>query len=96
MTVHDANNAIGDWVRHYNYKRPHQGIGGLLTPAERFNGQAEKVLAAIGQGIDITGQNDYTSDSIDRSIMNLVLSSEGKVTLWILGRPVEMHGGKHG
>ena len=96
LTVHAAAHAIHEWVRHYNYKRPHQGIGGLLAPAERFNGQAEKVLAAIGQGIDITGQNDYNSDSIDRSIMNLVLSSEGKVTLWILGRPVEMNGGNNG
>lgn len=25
-----------DWVRFYNYKRPHQGIGGL-TPAEKWN-----------------------------------------------------------
>jgi transposase InsO family protein len=95
-TVQDAAGAIEDWVSHYNYQRPHQGIGGLLVPAERFHGQADHVLDAIDQGIDITGKNGYISIGTDRSIINLVLSPEGKFILWILGRPVEMNGGDNG
>lgn len=91
-TVNDARGAIEEWIRHYNYKRSHQGIGGLLVPAERFHGQAEQVLDAIDQRVDITGQNGYNYTGIDRSIINFVLSPEGKFTLWILGRPVEMKG----
>ena len=95
-TVHDGTDAIEQWVCHYNYKRPHQGIGGLLVPAERFHGQADLALRAIEKHIDITEQNGYISIGEDRSIINLVLSPEGKFTLWILGQPVEMNGGTNG
>jgi len=95
-TVHDAVGAIEDWVDHYNYRRPHQGIGGLLAPAERFHGQADRVLEAIDQGVDITGKNGYMSVGEDRSIINVALSPEGKLILWILGRSVEMKGVDHG
>ena len=35
---------VKKWVEHYNYHRPHQGIGGLLAPGERFHGQSDQVL----------------------------------------------------
>jgi putative transposase len=95
-TVHDAQSAIDKWVDHYNYKRPHQGIGGLLVPAERFHGQAENALQAIEKGIDISGQNRYKSTGVNRSIFNLSLSPEGKFILWILGQPVAINGGSNG
>lgn len=95
-TVHAAVDAIDEWVGHYNYFRPHQGIGGLLAPAERFHGQSKQVLEAIDQGIDITGQNGYGSIETERSLMNLSISPEGNLTLWVLGRPVEMKGVKNG
>ena len=95
-TVHDARTAIEEWVHHYNYKRPHQGIGGLLVPAERFHGQAEIALQAIEKRIDITGQSRYISMGVNRSIFNLSLSPEGKFIFWILGQPVEINGGGHG
>ena len=94
-TMHDANSEVEQWVYHYNYDRSHQGIGGLLVPAERFHGQADKVLDRIDQGIDITKQNGYISTETDRSIINLSLSPDGKVTLWLLGQPVIMNGGAH-
>jgi len=94
-TIHDANSEVEQWVYHYNYNRSHQGIGGLLVPAERFHGQADKVLDRIDQGIDITKQNGYISAETDRSIINLSLSPDGKVTLWLLGQPVIMNGGAH-
>lgn len=92
-TVHQADSAVKKWVEHYNYQRPHQGLGGLLTPAERFHGKAEKVLDDIAKGCDITGQRHC----IERSIFNLVLAGDGKITLYLLGQPVVVtQGGCHG
>ena len=91
-TAHDAQASIEQWVDHYNYQRPHQGIGGLLAPAERFHGQAQQVLNSIDQGIDITEQTGYNGMGMDRSIINVLLSPEGKLSLCILGRPVQLIG----
>jgi len=42
----EAQERIRDWVRYYNHKRPHQGIGGLF-PADRYfeiQGELRKVM----------------------------------------------------
>lgn len=91
--LHEADTAIGNWVTHYNYQRTHQGIGGLLVPAERFNGQAAQVLSSIEKGMSVTDCNDDPFSGIDRSIMNLVLGLDGEMTLYILGRPIPLTGG---
>jgi putative transposase len=88
-TFHEAAEAVRKWVRHYNYERPHQGIGGLLVPAERFHGLEEEALGGIAKGL-ATPVRDF---AVDRSIMNLVMSSEGNLTLWFMGKPVINGGG---
>ncbi len=90
-TLQQADSALRDWVEHYNHKRPHQGLGGLLVPAERFYGQTEKVLDEIANRGDVT----YKDSSPERSIINLVLDPEGNLTLYLLGRPVVIKGGSH-
>jgi len=92
--LHDADEAVGHWVEYYNYKRPHQGIGGFLAPAERFHGQSGQVLSAIDKGIDITSENCYAFD-MERSIINLSATPEGKITLYLLGQPFVLNGGEH-
>lgn len=72
---------IEEWVEHYNYKRPHQGIGGFLVPAERFHGQADKVLDKIIRGVKIPEE----SDCITRDILSVNVSPDGKIMLNILG-----------
>jgi len=72
---------IEEWVEHYNYKRPHQGIGGFLVPAERFHGQADKVLDKIVRGVKIPEESDY----ITRDILSVNVNPDGKITLNILG-----------
>ena len=94
-TVHEAEAAMGNWVEHYNYKRTHQGIGGFLVPAERFHGQAAQVLAAAAEGIDVTDHNGYNFSGIERSVVNLMLSPDGKLTLYIVGRPIHLKGADH-
>ncbi len=91
-TLTQATSALKEWVEHYNQKRPHQGLGGLLVPAERFYGQAQKVLDDIASGCDITNP----SGDIERSIFNLVLAPDGTLILYLLGQPVIIKGGSHG
>ena len=93
--LHDTQAAIEGWVDHYNYQRPHQGIGGFLVPAERFHGQAKKALGSMERGIDITGQKCDMPSGMERSVINLVLSPEGRMTLYLLGQQILVAGGKH-
>jgi len=46
----DASRRIGLYIDHYNFERPHQGIGGL-TPADRFFGAAPEVLRSLKERV---------------------------------------------
>jgi transposase InsO family protein len=46
LDLGDAQRRIGLFIDHYNFRRPHQGIGGLV-PADRFFGAAPEVLRAL-------------------------------------------------
>ena len=46
MDLDEARKRIGLFVDHYNFQRPHQGIGGLV-PADRFFGAAPEVLKTL-------------------------------------------------
>jgi len=76
-----AVTGIEEWVEHYNYKRPHQGIGGFLVPAERFHGQADKVLDKIAAGVKIPEDDK----NITRDILSVNVNPDGTITLNILG-----------
>jgi len=47
----DAAERIGFWVKYYNYKRPHQGIGGLC-PADRFFEIAHELKQTLEKGVE--------------------------------------------
>ena len=47
----DAAGRIGFWVKYYNYKRPHQGIGGLC-PADRFFEIAHALKQTLEKGVE--------------------------------------------
>ena len=42
----EARQRVGHFIDHYNFRRPHQGIDGLV-PADRFFGAAPAVLATL-------------------------------------------------
>jgi len=86
--VEEAKAAMGKWVFQYNYERTHQGLGGLLVPADRFHGFKDRVLSELGKGVDLGSSDWYGSCGIERSIINLAVNSEGKVTLYLLGQPI--------
>jgi len=91
--IPEAEAAISKWVETYNYKRTHQGLGGLLVPADRFHGRVDEVIRAISEGLDPEIQTCYSTDGISRSLINLVLDPEGRVSLYILGQPIKLLGG---
>ena len=72
---------LEEWVEHYNYKRPHQGIGGFLVPAERFHGQADKVLDKIATCMKIPEEDK----NITRDILSVTIGPKGEIMLNILG-----------
>ncbi len=88
--VEDAEEAIKQWVEIHNYKRTHQGLGGLLVPADRFHGRVDAVLKSLSKKIDPEAQSGYDGIDISRSLMNLVLEPEGRVRLYVLGHPVDL------
>ena len=88
--VKEAEEAIKKWVDIHNYKRTHQGLGGLLVPADRFHGRVDAVLESLSKKIDPEAQIGYDSVDISRSLMNLVLEPEGRVRLYVLGHPVDL------
>jgi transposase InsO family protein len=86
----EAGSAIRRWVFQYSYERTHQGLGGLLVPADRFHGLTDLVLSHVGKGLDLSNRHWYCFGGVERSIINLTADSEGKVTLYLLGRPITL------
>ena len=84
--------AILQWVDTYNYRRTHQGLGGLLVPADRFHGRSEDILKSITDGIDPDADLCYSSEGIPRSMLNLVLDTDGEMKLHVLGKSVTFKG----
>jgi transposase InsO family protein len=83
----DAARGIGHWVEHYNHRRTHHGLGGLLVPADRFYGIAEQTLRRIEQGL---GAQTAELSSPDGRALELfrVLSRGGKPELWLMGEKI--------
>jgi len=88
--IQEARTAIEGWVFQYNYERTHQGLGGLLVPADRFHGLTDPVVSHVGKALDLSNGHWYASAGIERSIINLTADSEGKVSLYLLGRPITL------
>jgi transposase InsO family protein len=83
----DAARVIGRWVDQYNHQRTHHGLGGLLVPADRFYGLAERTLKMIelGQGghaLDILSP-DHRGLEIFR-----VVSHGGSPTVYLMGKKI--------
>jgi transposase InsO family protein len=60
LDMEDARRRIGLYIDHYNFQRPHQGIGGLC-PADRYFGAAPEVLETLkarvaGNALDLARQ----------------------------------------
>lgn len=49
--LNDARTRLGFWFDHYNFSRPHQGIGGLV-PADRFFDAAPERKRALAERVE--------------------------------------------
>ena len=87
MDVTDAARSIGRWVEHYNHRRTHHGLGGLLVPADRYYGVVEQTLRRIEQGLGAETPELTNSDSRGLDLFRVV-SHGGKPQIWLMGQKI--------
>ncbi len=92
-SISECETGLNTWVETYNYKRTHQGLGGLLVPADRFHGKEAEVVKAISEKIDPSGDICYKIEGITRNLIKLELGADGELKLYLLGRPIKLIGG---
>lgn len=83
----DAARGIGRWVDHYNHRRTHHGLGGLLVPADRYYGVAEQTLKRIEQGLGADTPELTSPDSRGLDLFR-VASYAGKPQIWLMGEKI--------
>lgn len=89
----DAKAQIARWVDDFNHSRCHQGIGGVLVPADRFFGRADRVLERIGRGLNGNAVAEEL-DGAERKISLLQFRLVGEtIELWLFGKLVARLGG---
>jgi hypothetical protein len=88
-TLGHAVTGVEEWVEHYNYHRPHQGIGGVLTPSERFHGQTRKVLDKISKGMNL----EHKINVVNRNLLNITRTDNGQIILNVLDQSLVFQGG---
>ena len=83
----DAARSISRWVDHYNHRRTHHGLGGLLVPADRFYGTADQSLKRIEQGLGADTAELISPDSRGLELFR-VISYGGKPQIWLMGEKI--------
>jgi transposase len=87
----DAKEQIGKWLDEFNHQRTHQGIGGVLVPADRFYGRADRVLERIhtqhtGKGKEpVPAALETIEESREISLFQIRLVGDN-LELWLFGR----------
>jgi transposase InsO family protein len=76
LDLADAQRRIGLFIDHYNFQRPHQGIGGL-APADRFFGAAPEVLRALKERV-ASNALDLARSGIPKTPFYLTGNAGGK------------------
>jgi transposase InsO family protein len=85
--VAEARLEVARWVRAYNYERVHEGLGGLLVPADRFFGRVDEVLAQLERGEPVVVPGPLAPDARTLELFRVV-SRGGRPELWLLGERV--------
>jgi putative transposase len=80
----DARQQIARWVYTYNFERVHEGLGGLLVPADRFFGRSQEVLAQLERGEPVVVPGQALLDERALELFRVV-SRSGRPELWLLG-----------
>jgi len=82
--IADARQQIARWVHAYNFERVHEGLGGLLVPADRYFGRSEEVLAQLERGDPVVVPGAEAPESRALELFR-VISRAGRPELWLLG-----------
>jgi transposase InsO family protein len=72
LSFEDARERIRQWVKYYNHKRPHQGIGGLC-PADRYFEIQTELRKTIELGIQ-------------ENLLEMALRGKPKLPFYMVGR----------
>jgi len=80
----DARQQIARWVYTYNFERVHEGLGGLLVPADRYFGRSQEVLAQLERGEPVVVPGAPSPESRTLELFR-VISRAGRPELWLLG-----------
>lgn len=83
----DARRQVARWVEFYNYKRTHHGLGGLLTPADRFHGLEQETLKRIEQGHGADLDELMSPEGRGLELFRVV-SLGGKPAVYLMGQKV--------
>ncbi len=83
----DAARCIGRWVDHYNHRRTHHGLGGLLVPADRYYGVVEQTMKKIEQGLGADTPEITNPDTRGLELFRVV-SHGGKPQIWLMGQRI--------
>jgi putative transposase len=83
----DAQRQIAAWVRHYNFQRTHQALGGLLVPADRFLGCVEDSMRRIEEGHGGSPLDLLAPESRALELFRVV-SEGGSPKVYLMGRKI--------
>lgn len=83
----EALRQIGAWVRHYNFQRTHQALGGLLVPADRFLGCVEESMRRIEEGHGGSPMDLLSPESRSLELFKVV-SVGGNPLVFLMGKKV--------
>lgn len=89
----DAKEKIGAWIDTFNHERTHQGLGGVLVPADRFYGRADRVLERIEahhagkKNPPVPAILETSEENREISLFQIRLVGEN-IELWLFGRRV--------
>jgi len=81
--IGEAFGEIDQWLWRYNYKRVHQGLGGLEVPADRFHGWSREMDKALGKLLE----DGPTMEGRELSLFTIKLV-DGKLQFMIMGKEV--------
>lgn len=83
----DAKRQVATWIRFYNYKRPHHGLGGILVPADRFHGWQDETMRRLEAGQDVELTDLMSADGRALEVFKIV-SVAGQPTVYLMGHRV--------
>lgn len=85
-----ARRELAVYFEHYNFERTHMGIGGV-TPADRYFGRVDKVLADLERAAPAIDRDAYASRLPgERAVVLQLVLIDGKLELFFAGKRIEL------